>query len=68
MEDRKDLHRRILVNLGVALAGVLFLINLSCCYGLEAVLFPLLRFQDQEALKFLHLKKIPRVHIIHPYK
>lgn len=26
MEDRKDLHRRILVNLGVALAGVLFLI------------------------------------------
>ena len=47
---------------------LLFLINLSCCYGLEAVLFPLLRFQDQEALKFLHLKKIPRVHIIHPYK
>ncbi len=26
MEDRKDLHRRILVNLGVALAGVLLLI------------------------------------------
>lgn len=26
MEDRKDLYRRILVNLGVALAGVLFLI------------------------------------------
>ena len=26
MEDQKDLHRRILVNLGVALAGVLFLI------------------------------------------
>jgi sporulation integral membrane protein YtvI len=26
MEDRKDLHQRILVNLGVALAGVLFLI------------------------------------------
>ena len=26
MEDLKDLHRRILVNLGVALAGVLFLI------------------------------------------
>ena len=26
MEDRKDLHRRILVNLSVALAGVLFLI------------------------------------------
>lgn len=26
MENRKDLHRRILVNLGVALAGVLFLI------------------------------------------
>lgn len=26
MEDRKDLHRRILVNLGVALTGVLFLI------------------------------------------
>ena len=26
MEDRKDLHRRILANLGVALAGVLFLI------------------------------------------
>ena len=26
MEDRKDLHRRILVNLGVALAGVLLLV------------------------------------------
>ena len=26
MEDQKDLHRRILVNLGVALAGILLLI------------------------------------------
>ena len=26
MEDQRDLHRRILVNLGIALAGILLLI------------------------------------------
>lgn len=66
MEDRKDLHRRILVNLGVALAGVLFLIFVVpqlVCFLMPLIVAWIVAMIANPIIRFLEKRiKIMRKH------
>jgi sporulation integral membrane protein YtvI len=63
MEDRKDLHRRILVNLGVALAGVLFVVPQLVRFLMPLIVAWIVAMIANPIIRFLEKRiKIMRKH------